>query len=167
MRAREKDSSDKCLKRSGSKSRKRTCIQGRAFSYHVNTVIIESKAPLDRPYGKLGLSLLSKRDGAHSPFEDVLRPSARSSGRQNLKKSHNVPVDSLILSITITGRKHIWRTHACDFISLVKAFVKRCNLLISLFLHFTHIIQFKACSGFPRGTQLNIIILQCEQNRWL
>lgn len=74
MRAGEKDSLDKRLERSGSKSRQKTCIQGRAFSFRVNTVIIETKAPLCRPYGKLGLGLLSKRDRAHCPFEHVLRP---------------------------------------------------------------------------------------------
>lgn len=69
MRAREKDSLDKRLQRSGNKLGQRTCIQGRSFSFHVNTVIIETKAPLWRPYGKLGWSLLSKRDRAHSLFE--------------------------------------------------------------------------------------------------
>lgn len=76
IRAREKYSFHKHLQRSGSKSIQKPCIQGRAFSFHA--VIIETKALFWRPYGKLGLSFLSKRDRTHSPFEDILHPPARS-----------------------------------------------------------------------------------------
>ena len=69
----ERDSFNKCIERSGSKSRQRTCIHG---SFHVNTVIIKTKALLWRPYGKLNLSLLSrmKQSTISLLLEGVLHP---------------------------------------------------------------------------------------------
>lgn len=126
----------KCLERSGSRSRQRTCIQGRDFSFRVNTVIIETKA--QRPCGKLEFEFaFRRRQSTFSSSRAYYAPPARSPGkRDDPKKSHAATADALILSVT--GRKqgvegHMLVFFVVFFISPVKAFVKHCNWFISLF----------------------------------